>query len=250
MNYLLSILSICLLLMVSSGAKAKDFHDADWNWKAEPKCGFPKRDSVRWMRQGERRFLRFQVRDGDIGKCNTDNDKAHGKKFKKPWSERAEIKGPAFKEEGIYKVSFDVRFVQGFDQNRTSTTFFQIKDCPDSRVPVMAMLGGWNKRNGGPAKFGFSLAVSSPGHKWISRPISPDPVDNRWRKVEIIFENYSTQALTVSVGGKTWLPRTTFQNIFYCGRPTLDLGIYRAGDPGKNAHSIVDYDKVTIEKIK
>lgn len=240
----------CALSALPAVGSAKTFKDSDWNWRAKPKCEFPQHDSVRWMRQGDRTFLRVQVRDGDIGKCFTDNDRAHGQQFKKPWSERAEIHGSAFKVEGTYRVTFDVRFVQGFDQDRRSTTFFQIKDCPDSRVPVMAMLGGSNKRNGGPAKFGFSLAAGSEGKKWISKNISPDPVDNRWRQVEIIFENYSTQALTVSVGGQTWLPRTQFQNIFYCGRPTFDLGIYRAGDPGNNAHSIIDYDRVQIERIR
>ncbi len=250
MKYLAIAGILCALLAPPNSGSAQSFKDNDWNWRAEAKCGFPQRDSVRWMQQGNRKFLRVQVRDGDIGKCSTDNDKAHGQKFKKPWSERAEVRGPAFKQEGTYKVNFDVRFVQGFDQNRTSTTFFQIKDCPDSRVPVMAMLGGSNKGNGGPAKFGFSLAAGSEGKKWISRNLSPDPVDNRWRNVEIIFENYGTQSLTVSVDDKAWLPRTKFQNIFYCGRPTLDLGIYRAGDPGNNAHSIIDYDNVTIEQIK
>jgi hypothetical protein len=250
MKRLIIVALLTAITAVPTSAAAKSFKDSDWNWRAETKCRFPQSDSARWLREEDRKFLRIQVRDGDIGKCPTDNDKAHGEQFKKPHSERAEIRGAAFRQTGTYKVSFDVRFVQGFDQDRVSTTFFQIKDCPDSRVPVMAMLGGSKKRNGGPAKFGFSLAAGSHGKKWISKNVAPDPVDNKWHTLEFIFENYSTQALTVTVDGKTWLPRTTFLNIFYCGRPTLDLGIYRAGDPGRNAHSIIDYDKIRVERLK
>jgi len=199
------------------------------------------------MQEGPRRFLRVQVKDGDIGLCSSDNDPAHGEKFGKTYSERAEIRGAAFQKLGVYEIQFDIRFVQGFDEDNLTSTFFQIKDCPDSRVPVMIVLGGWKKRTGGPAKVGFSLAPGSEGHQWISKELVSDPVDGEWHDVKIIFENYDDHALTVIVDGETWLNRTVFQNSFFCKSPSMRLGIYRAGDSGNNPHSTVDYDKVVIE---
>ena len=246
MRFLWVLASLCLVTLSATELSAQTYRDADWNWRGEPNCTPPSRDSIRWMKQGDRRFLRFQLRDGEKGNCSTDQDAQHGAKFGKPWSERAEIKGRAFEQPGVYRISFDVRFVQGFAHQRKFATFFQIKDCPDSRVPAMIMLGGSTSR----PKAGFSLATGTPGKKYSSRFVSPNPVDNRWHRVEAIFENGTTQALQVKFDGATWLPRTTFSNTFLCGKPSFRLGIYRAGDPGKRSHAIVDYDNVQVERIE
>lgn len=243
---ILCIAMASLLAVASTKLSAQTYRDSGWNWKAEPNCAAPARDSIRWMKQGDRRFLRIQLRDGEKGNCSTDQDAKHGAQFGKPWSERAEIKGRAFDRQGVYRISFDVRFVQGFAHPRRFATFFQIKDCPDSRVPAMAMLGGSTSR----PKAAFSLAPGTPGKKYKSRFVSPNPVNNRWHRVEAIFENNATQALEVKFDGATWLPRTTFSNAFLCGKPSFRLGIYRAGDPGKRSHAIVDYDNVQIERIE
>ena len=48
----------------------------------------PKGDSVRWVMEGENKFIRFQLRDKDKGLCGYDRRARHGA----PYWERAEVK--------------------------------------------------------------------------------------------------------------------------------------------------------------
>lgn len=190
------------------------------------------------------------MRDGDIGNCSTDNDKAHNEKYNKPYGERAEWNGPAFDEDNAtYEISFDVRFAQGFDSDTLSATFFQIKNCPSSKVPVMAKLGGWKKKQGGRSKVAFSLGAGHPKAVYKSKFLDFNPVDNRWHRIVAIFERGKTNALEVKLDGHTLLSRTTFPNVFTCKGGKFHIGIYRSGDLNGNSHSIVDYDRIQIRKL-
>lgn len=242
--------ALAALLMIATTASASPETDTDWNWSGDSSCGFPRSDSVQWIEEEGRRFVRFQLRDGDIGLCPTDNDPEHGEEYGKPYSERAEWSGPAFQNDGRrYHISFDVRFVQGFDQDQLTATFFQIKDCPTSRVPVMAKLGGWHKDTGGRAKFGFSLGTLSDNPQYHGQFINTDPVDNMWHRIDAYYQTGESHSLSVELDGMVVLPLTEFANVFDCGRPKFHIGIYRAGDEDGNSHSIVDYDRIRIDPI-
>lgn len=247
---LLALLVMASAASLASLADASPQTDTDWNWSGEPNCEHPRSDSAQWMLQGERQFVRFQLRDGDIGGCPTDNDATHSDAFDKPYSERAEWTGDAFTErDATYHISFDVRFVQGFEQDQLSATFLQIKDCPNSRVPVQVKLGGWKKATGGRAKMAFSLGPQSDGGEYFSQFLSRDPVDNRWHRIDAFFSTGNTHSFELQLDGSTILPRTEFPDFFECGRPRLHIGIYRSGDLAGNAHSIVDYDNLQIIQI-
>ncbi|MEP3198796.1 MAG: hypothetical protein ABJO57_13050 [Lentilitoribacter sp.] len=254
-SILYSVLRSLLLAMLASLSLAVPAYadmqtDSDWNWSGKPNCKHPRNDSAQWIEEDGRRFVRFQLRDGDIGGCPTDNNKQHNAKYDKPYSERAEWTGHLFKNTGkAYHISFDVRFVQGFDQDAMTATFFQIKDCPTSRVPVQAKLGGWQKSSGGRGKFAFNLGTQTSGEEYISKFVDNDPVDNQWHKIEILYGTGRTHSLTVSIDGFPLLAETEFPNLFKCGRPKLHIGIYRAGDKAGNSHSIVDYDHIQIGEV-
>lgn len=242
--------AVIALVLIATNAIAKPQTDTDWNWSGDSSCGHPRSDSVQWLTEGDRRFVRFQLRDGDIGKCPTDNDPAHSAKYGKPYSERTEWAGHAFYDDGrLYHISFDVRFVQGFDQDQLTATFFQIKDCPTSRVPVMAKLGGWHKSTGGRAKMGFSLGTQSDNPQYYSQFLNNDPVDNEWHHIDAYYQTGERHSLSVELDGVSILPKTEFANVFDCGRPRFHIGIYRSGDENGNSHSIVDYDRILIEPI-
>lgn len=227
------------------------FTDGDWNWVAQPNCAPPRPDAVTWQTEEDRHFVRFQLRDGDIGNCPTDNDRAHSAQFGKPYSERVEWKGRAFTDtNATYQISFDVRFVSGFDQDQLSATFMQIKDCPDSDVPVMVKLGGWKKPTGGRAKIAFALGSGGDDRVYHSLFLPNDPVDNMWHRVEATFTTGELHQFSFALDGQTLLSETTFPNRFTCGRPSFRIGIYRSGDLDGNSHSIVDYDRVTITRIQ
>lgn len=251
-SIILSLLCLAPVLigsMVSSSFAASET-DSDWYWSGKPNCKHPRKDSAMWMEEGDRRFVRFQLRDGDIGGCPTDNDKRHNAKYGKPYSERAEWTGRLFPNSGkTYRISFDVRFVQGFDQDALTATFFQVKDCPTSKVPVQAKLGGWKKSVGGRAKFAFSLATQTSGEEYISKFVNDDPVDNEWHRMEILYGTGRTHSLAVSIDGFPLLAETEFPNLFKCGRPKLHIGIYRAGDKAGNSHSIIDYDRIEVVEV-
>lgn len=239
-----------ILLSLSAPVSLAVETDNDWNWSGKPNCKHPRKDSAQWMEEGDRRFLRFQLRDRDIGGCPTDNDKRHNAKHDKPYSERAERTGHAFKNTGkTYHISFDVRFVQGFDQDALTETFFQIKDCPTSRVPIQAKLGGWKKSSGGNAKFAFSLATQSQDERYLSFFANIDPVDNNWHTIDIYYTTGSKHSVEIKFDGLILVREKEFPNLFTCGRPKLHIGIYRAGDTSGNSHSIIDYDRIQIKEV-
>lgn len=245
----MAVLAVISVAPVTAIAKT----DSDWNWSGKPNCKHPRRDSAKWMKEGDRKFIRFQLRDGDIGGCPTDNDRKHSKKYNKPYSERAEWTGHVFKNTGkTYHISFDIRLVSGFDQDRISDTFFQIKDCPSSKVPLQARLGGWKKPQSGRAKFAFSMGTESNNSQYFSKFVNTDPVDNRWHRVDAYYKTGRTKnhSLEIRWDGEVLLPRTEFANVFDCNRARLHIGIYRAGDENGNSHSIVDYDKIQIKVMK
>ncbi|MDX8346511.1 hypothetical protein SLH49_00820 [Cognatiyoonia sp. IB215446] len=196
------------------------------------------------------RFLRFQLRDGDIGNCPTDNDTAHSQRFNKPYSERAEWRGPAFSPEpGDYELSFNVRFLQGFDQTRVDETFFQIKDCPTSAVPVMAKIGQWDTTRGPRARIKFELGPGTGNTRQHSQFISNDVLDGAWHQVTAQFYTGEPMRLAVQIDGVPVLRETAFGVGFQCGQPSLRIGIYRPGDLDGNRHSIVDYDSINITHL-
>lgn len=119
-------LTLLMLLTVLTACEClAEFTDTDWNLTFYDNCGFPVTDgkyqSVKWVTNGKNKFLRFELRNNDKGECSSDDMKRHGA----PYWERAEVKQETVLERNKkYSLEFEVRFVRGFQGERT--TFFQI----------------------------------------------------------------------------------------------------------------------------
>ena len=215
------------------------------NWDYKKNCALPQNDSFQKLSDKNGDYIRLQLRNGDIGNCPTDNDKAHSKKYNKPYSERAEIKGK-YKDFSLnenYLIKFKVRFVKGFNNSDLTETFFQIKDCPTSNVPLMAKLG----KIGENYVFKFLFGSSFSKRKFIKTT----PLDNKWHNIEVYYYTGAPNRISILYDGYELLKNIDFKNVLTCGKPNLRLGIYRSGNvKNPNSHSIVDYKNIIIEKIK
>ena len=220
----------------------------DWNWDFEVNCSLPNKKSIQILKEDENYFVRVQLDNKDIGGCLTDNDAEHSFKFNKPYSERAEVTGKKtdFQLNKNYLIQFKIRFVMGFNTKRRSETFFQIKDCPTSVVPVMAKIGEMleNRR-----LFVFDLGSGSKKGR-VRRSTSPkyNPIDNNWNLIKIYFHTGSPNKIKIYFNDHLLLKETTFPNVMNCNGTDFRIGIYRAGNKGYfgNPLSIVDYDEVNI----
>ena len=137
-----------------------------------------------------------------------------------------------------------MRFIKGFNNSDLTETFFQIKDCPSSNVPLMAKLGKLGERY----VFKFLLGSRPPQ---IKRYITSNPVDNVWHDIKIYFYTGKPNRISIFYDDHELLNTIQFKNVLTCGKPTLRVGIYRSGNIRQpNSHSIVDYKNIEIEKIK
>ena len=129
------------------------YQDKDWNLEFYDNCGLPESSSVRWVTEGKETFLRFTLKNKQVGGCSTDGIKRHGA----PYWERAEIKqANTLAQNTDYTLTFKVRFVKGFSYPRED--FFQMhQSVAGCRV-------------GPPMMFKFSYGHFTPKH-W-SQPIS------------------------------------------------------------------------------
>lgn len=228
--------------------------DAQINFSYRQNCGMPQTNS--FVVDGE--ILRFELFDGDIGKCSTDNLPFLGSSgYYKEYSERAEIviTSPRLQQNKVYEISFMYRVLRGYDNGDRNETFFQIKNCPDSRVPVMAFL-----RLDEPAveRFAFSLAA---GTAAAQRVYGNDVINVRgygWHHYVITYGVGNSDSepswLQLSIDGKEVLSRTFFDNVGSCNAyDTLRIGNYRSGADRRsnltNSTSISEYKNITVLQL-
>ena len=237
---------MCLLISFFAIIGCKPSTELVKNWNYKKNCASPQNDSIQKLSDKNGDYIRVQLRNGDIGNCPTDNNKAHSIKNNKPYSERAELTGK-YKDFSLnenYLIKFKVRFIKGFNNSDLTETFFQIKDCPSSNVPLMAKLGKVGQRY----VFRFLLGSRPPQ---IKRYITSNPIDNVWHDIKIYFYTGKPNRISIFYDDHELLNNKQFKNVLTCGKPTLRLGIYRSGNiRTPNSHSIVDYKNIEIEKIK
>ena len=214
-------------------------------------CSLPNRDS--FVR--DTNLYRFKLTDGDVGKCSTDYKPYVGTKgFYKAYSERSEIviTQPSLRKNKEYAISFKHRILSGYDNGDRNETFFQIKNCPDSRVPVMAFLrrdASSNKR------FAFSLAPGGDDTQvWRYGADKVGLAGTDWHFYEFIYSNKQPSTLQVIVDGVEILPKTEFSNIGFCkSYDTIRIGNYRSGADKKlgkvNSTSISEYKDIEVLEL-
>ena len=219
-------------------------------------CAAPNSDSF----VSKENLYRFKLTDGDIGRCPTDTkpyvgNSGYYKAYSdKAYSERSEIviTQPSLRKNKEYAISFKHRILSGYDNGDRNETFFQIKNCPDSRVPVMAFLrrdASANKR------FAFSLAPGGDDTKVVR--YGADKVGlagTDWHSYEFIYSNKQPSTLQVIVDGVEILPKTEFANIGFCeSYDTIRIGNYRSGADKKlgrvNSTSISEYKDIEVREL-
>ena len=94
-------LNFFLLNSTHSYSKGIYYKDRDWNNYFYDNCGFPTNKNLRWVKEKNNKFLRFQLGDKQIGKCSSDNKVRNGA----PYWERAELKQKdIFKKNTSYEI--------------------------------------------------------------------------------------------------------------------------------------------------
>ena len=226
---------------IFSGSYGKVLYtDKDWNLDFYNNCGMPKSNSVKWIKDKNNNFIRFQLENKNYGKCLTDKKPRHGA----PYWERAELKQKTILSRNKqYELSFNVRFVEGFLMNRE--TFFQMHSNNSScntgpslmlKISNEKMVIQTRRRN-------------SRAHFKDYTKIKLSDLIGKWNSFRIILYLSQKPTLSLNLNGKQILSNKTFA-IKKCGTPHFKFGIYRPGNLlRKNLRSVVDFDKVILKKI-
>ena len=201
------------------------YQDKDWNLEFYDNCGFPESSSVRWVTEGKETFLRFTLKNKQIGECSTDATRD-------PYRERAEIKqSSTLIKDADYTLTFRVRFVKGFTFHNES--FLQIhQGVAGCRVPPLLKLEFIRKR----FRWNPLLQIEQITGKWIDVKLNFNT--SKW------YDLYFDDKKIVDTGGY-WRQAP-------CGEPHFKFGIYRPGDEGASGEriSIVDFDKINLVEMK
>ena len=204
------------------------YKDRDWNVEFYENCDLPNYSSVDWAREGGEKFLRFTLKDGQVGGCGRDAVYRSGA----PYHERAEIKQTHTMSKGVdYTLTFKARF-EGFRWHRES--FLQIhQGVRGCRVPPLTKL----EFRGG------SL-------RWSSPPVRIEEVRGKW--IDVRFDFNTEMGWELYFDGKKVISDGPYFTPYGCGEPHFKLGIYRPGDPDAKGDrlSVLDIDKVRLVEKK
>jgi hypothetical protein len=127
-----------LATVMTLPAAAQMYTDTDWSEPFKTSCGFPRADNAQWVERKGDQYIRFNLREGDVGNCPTDQRKSG--KFQT--RERAELaqKTKWMRLGESYDIRFETIFEQGF--NGRGEIFFQIhgfnQGC--NAAPLLMML--------------------------------------------------------------------------------------------------------------
>lgn len=215
----------------------------------ELNCGMPNPRSFVF----EQSVFKFRLENGDVGTCSTDSKSFTSKSYHKDFSERSEIiiNSPKLYKNETYKIKFKHRILSGYDNGDRNETFFQLKNCGDSRVPIMGFLR-MDARSY--KRYAFSLSAGTKYSQFVFGNDIASLRNEKWYDYEILYNTSEKSWIEVLVDGKTVIPKTTFENIGYCNAfDTLRIGNYRSGADrrfGKtNTTSVSEYKDVTISKV-
>jgi hypothetical protein len=209
-------------------------------------CGkMPNKDNLEYIEDG----FKIKIKDGDIGKCDTDRKPFKGKTYYKPYSERAEVVFKKnFEKKKTHIIKFKMKVLQGYTNGDRNESWFQIKCNSSSKVPVMAFFSG-NRYQ----PFSFALAAGTKHNMYIQK-MSPIKLDyNQWINVEIIFNNNNPTEIGVKLNDLQLLEKTSFKQIKSCSKKySLRLGIYRGGKTSeeKLVTSEIIYKDIIFDELK
>ena len=215
--------------------------DDDWNTSFTSNCPLPHFDSIHWESEGNRRYMRFTLSDGDKGGCVTDRTARHHA----PYWERAELKQVGtLQKNRIYTIDTTLRFVEGFSGNREN--FFQIhaynKNCKQAYPPIMIK---FDKSHTNTAVLTLNALTKNKRHNSYRSGMRVDNAIGKWMNMKIDLDTAKDGRISVSIDGET-----LFSDVPYwvesCGILHIKFGVYRPGNPSGNVKSVVDYDSIQV----
>ena len=211
------------------------YQDKDWNVEFYESCDLPDSNSIRWVTEGNETFLRFTLKNGQVGECSTDAMARHSA----PYWERAEIKQTStLKQDADYALTFKVRFVKGFSYERED--FFQLHQTVQGC------------KVGPPMMFKFSNGRLTAKHWYerLKRKVHINEFIGKWTDVKLEV-NFTESYYNLYFNDEMIIEEGDF-SVESCGEPFLKFGIYRPGDEGATGEriSIVDFDKINLVEIK
>ncbi len=250
MRVLIFTLLIFLLMPSESMASGKRFKDRDWTVATIDNCGFPAptgpNQSVSWVKLNEERMLQFTLREGERGKCPTDN-KARNRA---PYWERAEVRQDSKMKLGkVQKITFDAVFVEGFVGDRE--TFFQIHSwnngCPAYPLVMMKSLNGRLAVLALHKVSGNGLGDGRGQHREV-QSTSLRIKSIYYQKLHFVLTMDTTSSpgrLSVTMNGQT-IVNNAATDFAPCAAPHVKLGVYRPGGKSSGTSTVL-FDKLTVD---
>ncbi len=256
MKRLLSILPVLLLSLSECQTASHQFNayektthtDDDWNLTFYENCRMPRSDSVRWIEEGERRFLRFQVEDKHYGGCSTDRMVRHGA----PYWERAEVKQiNSLTNNARYELKFQVRFVEGYAGNRESFWQMHVTNSPCNIGPaIMIKISDGKLMLAARKDRKSTITGRYSGSNNHYSTVTIDDLIGKWNVVSMLFDTSENPEVSLCLNSKEIFSDIPYQ-IETCGVPHIKIGIYRPGNKSiKNNRSIVDFDKIKLTLLE
>ena len=211
------------------------YQDKDWNIEFYENCDLPDSSSVRWVTEGKETFLRFTLKNKQVGGCSTDAIARHGA----PYWERAEVKqASTLVQDADYTLTFKVRFVKGFSYQRED--FFQMhQSVAGCRVGPPMMF-----------KFSNGRLTTNNWDERFKRNVHINEVIGKWKDVKLEV-NFTESHYNLYFNDTKIIDKGFFV-VASCGEPHFKFGIYRPGNEratGKRI-SILDIDKIKLVKKK
>lgn len=246
-------LLLSFLLPAEAHASGKSYKDSDWSVSMIDNCGFPvakgENASVTWVRLEGEKKLRFTLREGERGKCPSDNKARH----RAPYWERAELRqNPKMRVGTIQQISFEAIFVEGFQGDRE--TFFQIhawnEGCAASPLVMMKSLRGrlgvWALHK----VSGDGLGRGGGKHKDVQKR-SVAMASLYGKKSRFVIELDTTTMpgrLSVFLNDQPIVSNASV-SFAPCAAPHVKMGIYRPGGKGSGTSTII-LDKLKVVRSK
>ena len=232
------LLNSCNLTGLQLGDSVKD---QDWNTRFSNNCPLPHYDSIYWVSEGNRRYVRFTLSDGDKGGCVTDRTARH----RAPYWERAELKQVGtLKKNESYTINATLRFVEGFSGHREN--FFQIhaynNGCKQAYPPITIK---FDKTHTNTAVLTLNALKKTKHHNSYRSGMRIDDVLGKWIDMKIDLKTTKNGSITVSINGETLFSDVPFWTE-PCGILYIKFGAYRPGNLSGNSKSIVDFDSINV----
>ncbi len=234
-----------ILLLIISGCS---FHQMSGIQSFYSNCPLPSSNSMVYTKINGGSYVKFTLRNRDIGGCSTDNMARHSA----PYWERAELKQTDnLSKNQKHVITFFVKITEGFEGK--DETFFQIHNYNASSPNVYpSLMLKWNSFYGGNTNF-LQLSILAEGglhyqDYHFTDYLSIGQFENDWHKVIIEISKIQATRGTVSLSIDGRQLASNLNTYFPSeGTPHIKYGIYRPGNIAlPNRQSVIYFSDMIL----